>query len=182
MRLKVIILLCFAFVLQSCATKAIRKVDGNSFISEDPSLHIKFSSEILDVEEKGQIRIFKFKKFDVRPVVIEIRRATLSPRRVDYYYSLETIASNANMEFMGQKYFNGHKWVRVAKVNEEGTLLCGYLSRKGHWLIYVFNFERLDERDLERYKEFRKTSSSEYIVSLIGGMFEELDRSTNITQ
>ena len=77
---------------------------------------------------------------------------------------------------MGAAYFNQHRWVKVAKENGRGYLMCGYLTRKDKWIIFIHNVIPLTSSELESYRLYQKTLQlSETEKRLINMLFEDLD-------
>ncbi len=178
-RLTVLGLICC--LVSACAAMPESKVVDKHFLSEVPPLDIEFAYEIHVVEENGRSKEFIFNSNEIRPVVVEIVRLTLTPRRVDYYYSLETIASNHQFYYMGAKYLAGHKWAKVEKLNDNGWLICGYMTRKDQWLIFIHNYRKLPADGIKSYEMYKKTlKPSEGDLAYFNQKFDDLNKSTTI--
>lgn len=184
MRLRIIQFFSFLLVwliMTSCGTAPVRKVVENKYISEVPPLEGEFQYEIRGVKEYGQDKQFLFYTSAVNPVYVEISRPHVYTGNIDYYYSLETIASNQHYYFMGPKYIDDHKWAKVTKVNDNGWLMCGYMTRKDHWFIFIHNSIRLDSDGMKRYEEYQKTlKPSDKDIAFLDQMFDDLNKSTVI--
>jgi hypothetical protein len=177
MRLR-ILAICTIFCLTSlgCATHANRKASAKNYTSDIPSLKVDFASHIRDQKDFGRDKWIQFSNRRFKPVWVELDYIRSRDKQIDYFYSLEQIASNGDFCFLGTAHFSGHKWVKVAKENDRGYLMCGYLTRKDKWIIFIHNATPLTNSELESYRRYQKTLQlSETEQKLIDLLFNNLD-------
>ena len=177
MRLR-IIAICVLFYLMSfgCATHPVRKASGKKYTSDIPSLQIDFASHIKNQKDFGRDKVIQFANREFKPVWVEFDYIRARDKQIDYFYSLEQIASNGDFCFLGTAYFDEHKWVKVAKENGRGYLMCGYMTRKDKWIIFIHNATPLTNSELASYRLYQKTLQlSETEKKLIDMLFRNLN-------
>ncbi len=177
MRLRILVI-CTVFCLTSlgCATHPVRSASGKKYTSDIPSLEVDFASPIRHQKDVGRDKRIQFANREIKPVWIELDYIRARDKQIDYFYSLEQIASNSDFCLLGTAHFDEHKWVKVAKENGRGYLMCGYLTRKDKWIIFIHNATPLTNSELESYRQYQKTLQlSETEKRLIDMLFENLD-------
>jgi len=150
-----LVLLCFIFI--GCAITPNRQAIGTTYTSDVPPLEVEFAYQISNVKNSGNDKLLTLYTTEVRDVWVELYKINVIDNKVDYFYSLERIAHNNNFQYFGPIYFEEHQWVKVADVTDKGWLMCGYLTRKDKWMIFIHNSYELDDAGIERYREYQRT-------------------------
>ncbi len=140
-----------------CATTSVREAVGTKYTSDIPPLKIEFAYNIANAQNKGNDKLIHFYSNKVRDVYVELYRLKVNDNNIDYYYSVQGIASNLGYHYHGPVYFDDHQWAKVTKVNEDGWLMCGFITRKDKWLLFIHNSAKLTRLEMERYQEYRST-------------------------
>ncbi len=164
-------------VIYGCAATPVREAIGTKYTSSIPPLEIEFAYKIGQVKNRGNDKFLTLYTTEVRNVYVELDQLRVNDNQVDYYYSLQTIVKNNNIQYFGPIYFNGHEWAKVADVNDSGRLVCGYTTRKDKWMIFIHNAYELDAEGMERYRKYQKTLQlDEKDKQLIDKLFADLDK------
>jgi hypothetical protein len=173
--------LLMSLLLWSCAPLGSNfRLEGDTLVADTPRLAIKFKKEVSKIEQSGLERKVYFKSSDLDPVHILVNQRAFT-QNVDYYYSLSAIASNLNFYYMGPEHLDGQEWAKVAKVADNGLLLCGYFTRKDHDFIFVLNTKQLGPNDRKGFEKLKKYfTPSPDNLAVITKQFESLHQSMEI--
>ena len=172
------IAVCTLFCLMNvgCAANPVREATGKTYTSDIPSLQVDFAYHIEQEKDYGRDKWIKFANREIKPVWVELSYITARDKQIDYFYSLEQIASNGGFCFLGATYFDKRKWIKIAKENGRGYMMCGYMTRKDKWIIFIHNATPLTNSELESYRRYQKTLQlSETDRRLIDMLFNNLD-------
>jgi hypothetical protein len=167
-----------SFLAAGCASAHLREASGKKYTSSIPPLEVEFAYHIKQDYDHGRDIQIEFANREVKPIWVELEYLNTRAQKIEHFYSLKQIASNLHFCFLEEVYFNGHKWVKVAKENGKGYLMCGYMTRKDKWMIFIHNYTPLTSSELDSYREYQKTLKlSQADEKLINMLFDNLDRS-----
>ena len=176
LRLSVILALVCIFTI-GCQSTPIRQAVGTKYTSDYPPLEVEFAYRIGNVKDKADDKLISLHTGEVRDIWVELIRIHANDNQIDYFYSLQNIASSRNFKYFGPVYFEEHQWAKVSKVNDGGWLMCGFFTRKDKWLIFIHNSAKLTNLEMERYHEYQRTLKlSETDKLFIDKLFAELDK------
>jgi len=160
-----------------CANTIVREAVDNAYTSNIPPLKVEFVNNIDQSHDHKDTKLITFRDKKIKPIWIELYHFNLRKQQIDHFYSLEQIATNSNFRVLGSVYFNNHRWVKFAKVNGKGHLVCGFMTRKDMWMMFIYNSTQLTSLEMKSYREYQKTLNvSETEKKLFDLMFTNLDR------
>lgn len=160
-----------------CAATPNRQAIGTKYTSDIPPLEVEFAYKIGNVENKRDSKFITLYTTEVRNIWVEIERIGLTDSRSVNYHSFEKIADYNNFIIYEPIYFENHKWAKVSNVTENGYLVCGYMTRKDKWMIFIHNSYKLDKIGVERYRGYGQISDiSESDKQFIENLFVDLDK------
>ncbi len=168
--------LSLMFLFACAATVSKPTFEGDAFISHRPVLEVKFKKPVREMKPVG--RDYDFSFYEGLPVRIDFTH--MRHVNVDYFYSLEQIATNVRYDFLGSIHVAGTKWAKFAFLNKKDYLLTGYFTRKHKVVIQIYNYRKLDEERLEKYKRRREERKGQ--PGYLGKRFRKLDNALEIVR
>jgi hypothetical protein len=175
---KAIVALCLSLFLGAgCTTAPVRQAIGRKYVSSLPPLEVEFAYAIGNVENNDNDKLITLYTTEVKPVWVEVDPILVPTHQPISYFSLENIAKNIGFKYLETIYFSDHQWVKVAHLNKRNFVMCGYLTRKDDWMIFIHNSEKLDAEGIRRYQNYQRTLTlTDADMAVINKMFENLDR------
>ncbi len=140
-----------------CAMSPVREAKDRQYTSDTPPLELTFAYYIDQDRDHGRNKQIIFTSKEAKPIWVELYKWNVPDHRIDYFNSLEQIAFESNFILLGDTRFNGKRWVKVAKKNGSHYLMCGYMTRKGKWLIFVHNYTPLTNSEQKSFQKYQKT-------------------------
>ena len=138
---------------------------------------MEFAYKIGDVKNKKDSKFLTLYTTEVRNIWIELHRLKVKTHPTGGFTSLQEIVKNDKFQYFGPVYFENHQWAKVANITDEDWLVCGYMTIKNNWMIFIHNSYELDAEGIKRYREYQRTYLlNETDRNFIEKLFADLDK------